>query len=157
MKIISTEIKNLEPVKTITLSHIGDYAHIENTFGILAAWAVANNLWDANPKVLGVYHDDPMNTPVEKLRSEACIEDLSGIQPGEGMYHYTISGGKYFVMRFEVTMAEYGEAWKQVYVSFNEKGYECDERDHFELYGPVPENPGDENSTWEVDICIPMK
>lgn len=61
----------------------------------------------------GIYHDDPMDTPVDKLRSEACLENLSGIEPGEGMQHYTISGGKYFVMQVEVTMAEYNEAWKK--------------------------------------------
>ena len=130
MKINSSEIKNLNPINTIAISHIGAYAGIAGAFEKLAAWAGANNLWAASPRMAGVYHDDPMQTPAEKLRSDACLEDISGIEPGEGMKHYTISGGKYFVMQVEVTMSEYGEAWKKADEAFLEKGYENDMRDH---------------------------
>ena len=157
MKINSTEIENLEPIKTIALSHTGDYSGIGNLFGKLAAWADANNLWAASPKMAGIYHDDPMTTPVEKLRSEACLEDLSGIEPGEGMQHYTISGGKYFVMQVEVTMEEYNEAWQNVYTILKEKGYECDMRDHYELYIDCTGDMQDPNVPWIVDLRIPVK
>lgn len=105
----------------------------------------------------GVYHDDPMNTPVEKLRSEACLEDLSGIEPEDGMKRYTITGGKYFVMQVEVTMAEYDEAWKKIYVDINEKGYECDSRDHYELYLSCAGDVQDPNAPWIVELRIPVK
>lgn len=157
MKIISTEIKTLEPIKTIAISHIGDYSAICGAFEKLAAWAGENNLWAASPKMAGVYHNDPRHTPVDELRSEACLEDFSGIDPGEGMKRYTISGGKYFVMQVEVTMAEYGEAWKQVYTVVNEKGYECDTCDHYELYVSCAGDTQDSNAPWIVDLCIPVK
>ncbi len=157
MKINSTEVKNLEPIKTIALSHIGDYSGIGSAFEKLAAWAAANNLWVSAPRMAGIYHDNPMDTPVEKLRSEACLEDLSGIGPGEGMKRYTISGGKYFVMQVEVTMAEYGEAWQKAYTAVNEKGYECDRRDHYELYVSCAGDTQDANAPWIVDLCIPIK
>lgn len=157
MKINSTDIKNLEPIKTIAISHTGDYSGIGTEFERLAAWAGENNLWAASPKMAGVYHDDPTDTPADKLRSEACLENLSNIQPGEGMKYYTISGGKYFVMQVEVTMAEYNEAWKQVYAIIIEKGYECDIRDHYELYVSCVGDIQDENAPWIVNLCIPVK
>ncbi len=157
MKINSTEIKNLEPIKTVAISHIGDYSGIGSAFEKLAAWAGVNNLWAASPKMLGIYHDDPMNTPVEKLRSEACLENLSGIKPGEGMKEYTISGGKYFVMQVEVTMSEYGDAWQKADETFIEKGYENDMRDHYELYVSCAGDTQDANAPWIVEICIPVK
>ncbi|NDV95317.1 GyrI-like domain-containing protein [Dysgonomonas sp. 521] len=157
MKINSAEIKNLNPIKTIAISHLGDYSGIGKTFEKLAAWAGANNLWTASPKMAGIYHDDPMNTPVDKLRSEACLENLSGIEPAEGMKHYTISGGKYFVMQVEVSMAEYGEAWKKVYAVLDEKGYVCDTRDHYELYVSCAGDTQDADAPWIVDLCIPVK
>ena len=80
MKINSSEIKNLNPINTIAISHIGAYAGIAGAFEKLAAWAGANNLWAASPRMAGVYHDDPMQTPAEKLRSDACLEDISGIE-----------------------------------------------------------------------------
>ncbi len=157
MKINSIEIKNLEPIKTIALSHVGEYSGIGSAFEKLAAWAGANNLWAASPRMAGVYHDDPMHTPVEKLCSEACLENISGIEPGEGMQHYTISGGKYFVMRVEVTMSEYSEAWQKADATFSEKGYENDLRDHYELYVSCTGDPQDAHAPWIVEICIPVK
>ena len=157
MKILSTEIKSLEPIKTIAVSHVGDYSGIAGAFERIAAWAGVNNLWAAAPKMAGVYHDDPMTTPVEKLRSEACLENISGIEPGEGMQHYTISGGKFFVMQVEVTMAEYGEAWKKAYAAFEEKNCECDMRDHYELYVSCVGDTQDPDAPWIVNMCIPVK
>ncbi len=157
MKILSTELKQLEPIKTVAITHIGAYAGIAGAFEQLAAWAGANNLWPASPRMAGVYHDDPMHTPVEKLRSEACLENISGVEPGEGMKHYTISGGKYFVMQVEVTMAEYGEAWQQAYATFNEKGYGHDMRDHYELYVSCAGDTQDADAPWIVELRIPVK
>ncbi len=157
MKINSTEIKNLEPIKTIAISHIGDYAGICSAFEKLAAWAGANNLWAASPRMAGIYHDDPRDTPVEKLRSEACLENISGIEPGEGMQHYTISGGKYFVMQVEVTMAEYNEAWIKVYDILHEQGHKIDTRDHYELYISCAGDTQDANAPWIVDLRIPVQ
>lgn len=157
MKINSTEIKNLEVIKTIALTHIGEYSGIGGAFEKLAAWAGANNLWAASPKMAGVYHDNPMSTPADKLRSDACLEDLSGIEPGEGMKRYTISGGKYFVMQVEVTMAEYGEAWQKAYMTVGEQGYECDMRDHYELYISCAGDTQDADAPWVVELRIPVK
>lgn len=157
MKTISTEIKNLEPIKTIAISHVGDYSGIGEAFEKLAVWAGENNLWAASPKMAGVYHDHPAEVPADKLRSEACLEDLSGIEPGEGMKHYTISGGKYFVMQVEVTMAEYNEAWKNVYGILHEQGYEIDTRDHYELYISCAGDTQDADAPWIVDLRIPVK
>ncbi|MCD8194111.1 MAG: GyrI-like domain-containing protein [Tannerellaceae bacterium] len=157
MKINSTDIKTLEPIKTIAISHIGEYAGIAGAFEKLAAWASANNLWAASPKMAGVYHDDPMHIPADELHSEACLEDLSGIEPGEGMKYYTISGGKYFVMQVEVSMSEYGDAWQKAYTAFNEKGYEYDMRDHYELYISCAGDTQDADAPWIVELCIPAK
>jgi|GEM_PF-468799 len=166
MKIISAEVKELKPINTIAITHIGDYSGIAGVFNRLATWAGANNLLATAPKMAGVYHDDPMQTPVEKLRSEACLEDLTGIEPGEGMKRYEITGGKYFVMQVEVTMAEYTTAWEKAYSAFFEKGYEFDSRDHYELYVSFAGNTqsSDANSCsekpdtpWVVNLCIAMK
>jgi DNA gyrase inhibitor GyrI len=157
MKINSTEIKNLEPIKTIAISHIGDYSGIGKAFEKLVAWAGANNLWAASPKMAGVYHDHPKEVPVDKLRSEACLEDLSDIKPGEGMQHYTITGGKYFVMQVEVTMAEYNDAWNKVYVILHEQGHEIDTRDHYELYVSCVSDTQDADAPWIVELRIPVK
>ena len=157
MKIISAEIKNLEPINTVAISHTGDYSGIGSAFEKIASWAGENNLWAAAPRMAGVYHDDPMHTPVEKLRSKACLENTSTIEPGEGMQRYTISGGKYFAMQAEIKMSEYGEAWQKAHTAFNEKGYKCDLRDHYELYLSCVGDTQSPDAPWIVDLCIPVE
>ena len=73
------------------------------------------------------------------------------------MKDYTISGGEYFVRQVEVNMSEYGEAWEKVYAVINEKGYECDMRDHYELYVSCAGDTQDADAPWIVDLCIPVK
>lgn len=157
MKINSAEIKNLEPISTIALSHIGAYEGIGSAFEKLAAWAGENNLWTASPRMAGIYHDNPADTPADQLRSEACLENKTGVEPGEGMKNYTISGGKYFVMQVEVRMAEYGKAWETAYTTCAEKGYQCDMRDHYELYISCAGETQDADAPWIVELCIPVQ
>lgn len=157
MKINSTETKNLTEIKTVAITHIGNYSGIAGAFEKLAAWATANQLWAKSPRMAGVYLDDPCNTPEDKLRSKACLEDLSEIILQEGMEYYTIGGGKYFVMQVEVKMSEYFEAWKKAYTTFNEKGLQYDTRDHYELYVSCKGDIQDPDAPWVVDMCIPMK
>ena len=73
------------------------------------------------------------------------------------MQHYVITGGKYFVMQVEVTMAEYGEAWQKAYAVFVEKGCEYDLRDHYELYVSCAGDTQNPDAPWIVDLCIPAK
>ncbi len=157
MKVISTEIKNLEPIKTVAIPHVGCYSGIGQAFEKLAAWAGANNLWAATPKMVGIYLSDPTNEPVDQWRSKAALEDLTPVALAEGMERYTVSGGKYFVFQVEVLMEEYGDAWQKAEAAFTEKGYECDMRDHYELYISCTGDPQDVNAPWVVDICLPMK
>ena len=157
MKIISTEIENLEPIQTVSIEHIGDYSGIAGAFEKLGAWASVNNLWAKGPRMAGVYHDDPMCVPTEQLHSRACLEEVVGEEPAQDMEHYTISGGKYFVMTVIVKMAEYGEAWQKARIAFNEKGYEFDVRDNYELYVSCEESTQGDDAPWIVRLCIPLK
>lgn len=154
---ISQQIETLDPIKTVALLHVGDYSGVFGAFERLGAWAGANNLWEKGPRMAGIYHDDPTNTPVEQLRSHACLEDLSPVTLLEGMEHYTISGGKYFVATMELKMDEFGEAWQRIYVEVAKQGYECDQRDHYELYINCVDSAQGEDAPWVAKICIPVK
>lgn len=157
MEIINKGVRELAPMQTIAITHFGDYAGIGNAFEQLAAWAGKHNLWANLPKMGGVYHDDPATTPTEQLQSEAFLENLSGIEPGEGMKHYLLSGGKYFVLQVKITMAEYGKAWEEAFGLFKESGYVPDSRDHYELYVSCAGNIQDADAPWIVDLCLPLK
>lgn len=157
MKINSTEIKNLDPIKTIALHHTGDYSGIGSAFQKISEWAGKNDYWAKGPRMAGIYHDNPAEVPTEKLRSSACLEDIGGMEPEPGMERYEISGGKYLVMNAEVKMAEYGEAWQKAYAAVAEQGQECDMRDHYELYISCVDETQGEDAPWIVEFRVPVK
>ncbi len=157
MKINSIEIKHLDPIETIALTHIGDYSGIGCAFGKIAEWAQKNNYWPLGPRMLGVYHDDPMTVAPEKLRSSAALEAKPGMEPGEGMKRYAVSGGKFLVMNAEVTMAEYGEAWQKIDAEVAARGLQDDDRDHYELYISCTDATQGEDAPWIVEFCVPVK
>ena len=157
MKINSTEIKSLEPIKTIALNHVGDYQGISAAFQKLGEWAGLNGYWAKGPRMAGIYHDNPAEVPAEKLRSSACLEDMGGMEPGPAMERYETSGGKYLVMNAEVTMAEYGEAWRKIYAAAAQQGLECDTRDHYELYISCVDGTQGDDAPWIVEFRVPVK
>ncbi len=157
MKINSIEVKNLEPIPVIALTHTGDYSGIGSTFERIAAWAGKHNYWRLGPRMLGIYHDDPSVVAPENLRSSAALEAKPGMETGEGMSLYTVSGGKYLVMNAEVTMAEYGEAWQKIDAEVSARGLECDDRDHYELYISCVDSTQGEDAPWIVEFRVPVK
>jgi DNA gyrase inhibitor GyrI len=159
MKINGIEVKTLEPIDTIALTHKGPYSGMGAAFQKIAAWAQENNYWAKGPRMLGVYHNNPADTPESELLSSACLEDMGGMEPGAEMERYRISGGKYIVMSAEVRMAEYGEAWEKAYAAIAERGLEDDvARDHYELYiGSADSNAQCDDAPWIIDFCIPVK
>lgn len=157
MKTNSIEVKEIEPIKTIAISHVGDYSGIGNAFQKISEWAGKNGYWAKAPRMAGVYHDNPCEVPAEKRRSSACLEDMGGMEPEPGMECYEISGGKYLVMNAEVKMADYSDAWMKIYAAIEEKGLECDTRDHYELYISCVDSTQGDDAPWIVEFRVPVK
>jgi DNA gyrase inhibitor GyrI len=157
MKINSIGIRDLEPVKTVALTHVGDYSGIGAAFGKLAEWAGRNNYWALGPRMIGVYHDDPIAVAPEKLRSSACLEAMPGMEPAEGMSRYQVGGGRYLVMNAEVVMAEYWQAWQTIDAEVVKRGLECDPRDHYEVYISCVDAAQGDDAPWIVEFCVPVR
>ena len=157
MKINSIEIKNIDPIEVVALRHTGDYSGIGAAFEKIGAWAGANNYWPLGPRMLGIYHDDPSAVAPSELRSSAALEAMPGMEPGEGMMRYTVSGGKYLVMNAEVTMSEYGAAWNSIDTEVATRGLQQDMRDHYELYISCVDSTQGPDAPWIVEFRVPVK
>lgn len=65
----------------------------------------------------------------------------------------TLDAGLYGIGRFELSSADFGEAWDWLYGSWlPASGYEPDDRPCFEMYVGEPKN-----GIFTVDICVPLK
>jgi AraC family transcriptional regulator len=97
------------------LPHKGDYQNIPSTFVRLVTMAGALGLFGPGTRSFGIYYDDPSATPVEALRSEACITVPDDWAPSGDLERREIRGGRYAVVSHVGPYAELGHAYAWLY------------------------------------------
>jgi AraC family transcriptional regulator len=107
---VKIEVSERRPVKVAYLRYTGPFGEPLSRF-----WRSTVNFWLAEHGVLdcpryGVTLDNPMTTPPEKCRYDACVELPRGLTMGTAA-ESTIAGGRYAVTHFKGTSAEIGAAW----------------------------------------------
>jgi AraC family transcriptional regulator len=104
------DIIERQPVKVAYLRYTGPLGEPLNRFwrSTVTPWLAEHGMLDC-PRY-GVTLDNPMNTPPEKCRYDACVElPRDMMLPDAGQT--TIAGGRYAVTHFKGTGAEIGAAW----------------------------------------------
>jgi AraC family transcriptional regulator len=156
IKNISVRIEDMPDLNVASVRHVGSYSEICASFETLFSWAGPRGLMNPSVKVLGIYYDMPEATPVEKLRSDACVTVPEGTK-GEGavVVKMLSTKGKYALGHFEFDgMEGFKNAWTAMMGTWlPESGYQCDDRPTFELYG----NDWKNDNHYVVDICIPVR
>jgi AraC family transcriptional regulator len=107
---VRIEIIERKPVRVACLRYTGPLGEPLGRFwrGTVTPWLAEHGMLDC-PRY-GVTLDNPMDTPPEKCRYDACVElprDLTLPDATEA----TIPGGRYAVAHFKGTGAEIGSAW----------------------------------------------
>ena len=97
------------------LPHPGDYQTIPGTFGRLATIAGSVGLLGPGTRSFGIYYDDPSVTPVEALRSDACVTVPDDWSPTGDLQRREIQGGRYAVALHVGPYAELGRAYAWLY------------------------------------------
>jgi AraC family transcriptional regulator len=108
-------IREIAGIAVAVLPHEGDYQTISTTFGTLAAMAGAQGLFGPDARSFGIYYDDPSVTPVEALRSEACISVRDDWTPIGELQRREIRGGRYAVALHVGAYAELGYVYTWLY------------------------------------------
>jgi AraC family transcriptional regulator len=108
-------IRETPTITVAALAHRGDYQTIPNTFVRLAAMAGALGLLGPGARSFGIYYDDPSATPVEALRSEACVTVPDDWVPSGDLQRREIRGGRYAVVLHVGPYAELGRAYTWLY------------------------------------------
>jgi AraC family transcriptional regulator len=147
-------IKEMPEMQVIYCRHTGAYDQIKQAYGKLMQFAGPRGLMNSpDTKTLTVYHDDPSITEIDKVRQSACLVVNQEVEGEIGKM--TVSGGKFAVGHFEISVNEFEQAWNTMCVWFTENGYEPGEGNPYELYY----SDCDQNSEHKfiLDICIPVK
>jgi AraC family transcriptional regulator len=107
---VRINISERQPVKVACLRYTGPYGEPLGRFwrATVAPLLAEHGVLDC-PRY-GVSLDDPMSTPPEQCRYDACVEIPRGMTL-PGATEVTLPGGRYAVTSFKGTGAEIGAAW----------------------------------------------
>ena len=111
-------VRETPVIRVATLAHRGEYQEISTTFARLVTMFAAQGLVGPDTRTFGIYYDDPSATPVEALRSEACITVPDGWVPAGELQRREIRGGRYAVVLHVGPYAELGRAYDWLYGSW---------------------------------------
>ena len=155
--VFRAEALDLPVLHVAYVRHVGRYNEIGKAFQRLMRWAgPRRRLWTPQTKILGVYHDSPDVTPVDQLRSDACVTVPEGTKTRRNIGTMTIPGGLFAVAHVEIDDTQYGEAWDRLIGEWMpQSGYQPDERMCYELYLNDPRKHPEGKHI--VDVCEPIR
>lgn len=163
MNLSAPDVLDIDPKEVVYVSFVGNYignaSVFEKLFGTLCGWAGDKQLFGPETRLLSAYYDDPDTTPPEELRVDVCMTIPPGIEiPLDGeIQRQTLPGGKYAVMRAELTgPEEYSPAWYAIAGWINENNLELDlSRPGYEIYLNSPDE--EPEKLHRVEICLALK
>lgn len=148
--------------RVIYIRFKGTYAafrrNSKKMFAQLFSFAEKNNLIDeGETKVLTIYHDNPFITDEKNLKTSVAMtipHDANITLEGE-ICDLSFSG-RYAVLEYDLSMRDYGEAWKDSYDWLLNQSGEVPRDDFpFELY--VTEPPKNYKDTSITSINLPIE
>ena len=139
------------------IRHTGSYSQIGDALQRLGRWAGPRRLFrHPDTRFLAIYHDNPDVTPIERLRSDACITVPEGTKVKRDIGLMTLPGGLYAAAYVEIDPTQYGEAWDRLFSDWlPESGYQPDDRPCYELYLNDPRKHPEGKHI--VEICEPIR
>lgn len=151
-------IQQRTPIQVAFLRHIGDYVNVDmSVYDKLVDWAQTNGAYTGRNLIIGVGHDSPDITPVEKLRFDACLEVFAQIRPFSPIGYQIIPGGTFGIADYT---GPFGPTMYQAYIDIftqlaQQKNIEIIGLPVIEIYHTTKINP--DYALNHVEICVPVK
>lgn len=153
---MNVEVKNLPSFFVAYVRHIGPYQNCGTAWEKICQWAGVRNLFSAETKFFGLSYDNPEITPHEKCRYDACVTVPENTKPDGEVGIQSIEGGKYAVYRFEDSVDNIANAFRQICGQWMpDSGYQPDDKPCIEIYYNDCSKEPDRKCI--ADICIPVK
>lgn len=149
-------IETLPSMRLAAIHHVGPYIEIGRAFERLGIWASKNLSLTSETKVLAIYHDDPMVTDPDKLRSHAALTISSKVEGSDEISVLDLEGGRHAVHLHKGPYPELQNSYNWLFGTWlPESNEEVENRPCFEIYlnDPITTRPAD----LLTEICIPLK
>lgn len=155
--------ETIEPIKVYSLRHIGDYNKVGEKFERLIQFAYRQKMQNGK-KLLegdwysyGIAYDDPNVTDIDKLRSDACIENSDdSVELEDSIEKRVIEGGKYAVFLHKGDYSKLKHTYNSIFSSYiKEENVTLRDVPTFEKYlNKDPSKTKSENLKTEIFIPI---
>ena len=123
----------------------------------LHEWMRTRGLEAPNTITLGIAHDDPDVTAIERLRYDACVVVPNDFKGDKWVNVMDVPAGRHAMTAFTGTAREIEDAWGAFYRTWLPgSGFEPDDRPCLELYRGNPEVAG-RPSAFRCELCIPVR
>lgn len=149
-------IKAMPALRLAALAHTGPYMQIGTTFERLGMTAGPSGLFGPGTLMLGVYHDDPQETPPEKCRAHAGVTIADGRPLPPGFEEVRVAPGEYAVgvHRGHYRGLERAYLWLMgQWIPSQQR--EIGDGPAYEIYRNTPRDTREEDLMTE--ICVPLK
>ncbi len=150
------KIKKTKPCKLAYIEHTGDYGAIpyDKYFEQLYAWIKEKNVRPGF-KPLGIFHDNPEQTPPEECKSEIGIPIVGEVEAEGDIKIKELPSMEVAVTKYKGGTKEIQETYKKLGEWITENGYEwagpC-----MEIYSKKPKVKGEETIVYAT-VQAPIK
>lgn len=140
------EIKEIPARRLAAIRHNGAYPESGRAYEQVAATFSANNLWPQARGMVGVYYDDPDNTPETDLRADCGVEVGDDFAMPNSLSEVTLPAGRHAVLTFKGPYSGLKAAYDYIYGPWlAEAGEEPADAPSYEKYlnSPMDTAPAD--------------
>ena len=151
--------QHVEPMKLLSVDHIGPYMQIGKAFDALFGWLAKHNLLASEMRMIGVYYDDPGVIDENALRSKAAVllpeRVLASVTTTPPVSIAHVKGGEYAMLRHQWPYSDMRAAYEWLYGTWLvQSGREAADAPVFEEYLNSPKDTAPADLVTE--ICLPL-
>ncbi|MBB3212906.1 AraC family transcriptional regulator [Herbaspirillum sp. Sphag1AN] len=152
------QILDFPPARVAALRYTGPYGPALGTFwrAQFLPWCAASAM-DATAICYGIGLDDPVHTPPELCRYDACVEVTKQTPIVAPAHELNLPGGRYAVFDFHGDTRDIGAAWQAMFSELlPAQGLTMDARPCFERYRPGDRTDPD-TGLFSCQICVAIR
>ena len=155
---MDAQIKTFNQQQVAFVRHIGPYQECGPAWQRLCTWAGQRGLMGPNMKMIGLCHDDPVVTPPDKIRYDACIVVDESVQPEGDIGVQAIPAGDYAVTMHHGPYEKLSETYAALCGQWlPQQGRELRLSACFEVYLNNPQTTKPEDLLTEVHVPLEPK
>ena len=149
-------IKNIEEIKVFFVNRTGNYhKSCVEAWDELMKFAHKHELMQKGAKGYGISHDDPKTVPEEKLRYDACVSYIDGIEPEGEVGVKSIEAGEYAVFLHKGPYEKLCDVYNKAYAEWlPTSGKKARQAPCFEQYLNNPQRLKPEDYLTEIHIPV---